>query len=141
MPKCPSASEIADRFVKFAPGRASRYEEGVRAPSKDWEKETADAETNYEEGVKKGITRKAFGKGVKKCGTVRQQSQTIKNIHRWGEGIEGAGDVMELAMDPVVKVIVATSLPPKYPKGDDRNYKRVEAMGKALRKAKEAGLF
>ena len=36
--KCPSASVIAERFVKFAPGRASRYEDGVRNPAEDWEK-------------------------------------------------------------------------------------------------------
>ena len=139
--KCPSASEIARRFVEFAPARAPRFEEGVRHPDKDWEKETANAEPNYEEGVKKGISRKAFGKGVKKCGSARQQSQTIKNIHRWSEGIEGAGDVMTAAMEPFVKVIEATTLPPRFPKGDDRNYRRVETVGKALRKAKEAGLF
>ncbi len=135
----PSAAEIGRRFVEFAPARAPRYEEGVRNPARDWEKETANAETSYEEGVKKAIGRKAFGKGVKRCGTAKQKSQTIKNITRWGEGIAGAEDVMVAAMESVVKVLEATTLPPRFPKGDDRNYKRVEAVGKALRKAKEDG--
>lgn len=137
----PSAIEIARRYVTFAPARASRYEEGVRSPSKDWETETKKAEGNYEDGVKKAISRKAFGKGVAKCGTEKQKSQTIKNIPRWAEGIEGAEDVMAAAMEPVVNVMKGITLPPAYPKGDPRNYKRVEAVGMALRKAKEDGKF
>jgi len=86
----PNASEIGRRFAKFAPGRSERYEEGVRNPRRDWKTETMAAEKNYEEGVTAAIKRKAFGKGVSKAGTEHQQSQTIKNINRWSEGIEGA---------------------------------------------------
>ncbi len=139
--ECASAAEIARRFVKYAPDRADRYEEGVRAPKRDWKTETMAAEKNYEEGVKKGITRKAFGKGVSKCGTERQQEKTIRNITRWGEGIAGSESDMAAAMEPVVAVIRATKLPEKYPTGDDRNYERSKAVGKALRKAKEEGKF
>lgn len=139
--KVPDASEIARRFVEFAPGRASRYEAGVRAPTKDWEKETLDAESNYEDGIKKAIARKAFSKGVKKSGTAHQQAQTIKNIPRWVEGIEGALDVMTAAMEPVVTVMRAIVLPKRYPTGDDRNYAISKHVGQALRKAKEEGKF
>jgi len=141
MPKCPDPAEIARRFVTYGPGREDRFEAGVRSPDKDWEKETADAEGNYEEGVKKAITRKAFGKGVKKCGTEKQKSRTIRNIPRWRQGIEDSEPDMAKAMEPVVSVIRATTLPKRYPKGDDRNYDRSKAMGKALRKAKEDGKF
>lgn len=139
--KTATAAQIAARFVMYAPGRADRYEEGVRSPAKDWEGETAAAESNYEEGVRKGISRKAFSKGVKKCGTARQQEKTIRNISRWSEGISGAGEDMERAMEPVVAVIEATKLPPRYPTGDERNYERSKVVGKALRAAKEAGKF
>jgi len=137
----PSAKIIAERFVKYAPGRSDRYEEGVRNPGKNWEKETLDAETNYETGVKAAIGRKAFGKGVKKCGTAKQQAKTILNLSRWGEGISNAGPEMESSMEKVVTVMSAIKLPQAYPKGDVRNYKRVEAIGTALRKAKEEGLL
>jgi len=137
--KFPSAVEIARRFVKYAPGRSDRYEEGVKNPEKDWEKETAAAEKNYEEGVKKAMARKAFGKGVHKCGTSKQKAQTIKNIPRWAEGIEGAEDIMAEAMAPVEAVAKAIVLPPSYPKGDPRNHERSKAVGTALRKAKEDG--
>lgn len=138
--KCPSASVIAARFVKYAPQRQDRYEDGVRNPSEDWEKQTKDAEPNYEKGIQAAIARKAFGKGVVKCGTSRQQSKTIvKGIPRWVEGISGAEADMASAMGPVVAVIEATTLPPRYPTGDERNYERVKSIGKALRKAKEEG--
>ena len=139
--KVPDAAEIARRYITFSPARASRYEAGVRNPDKDWETETKAAEPNYEEGIRKSIARKGFSKGVVKCGTDKQKSQTIKNIPRWVEGIEGSEDIMAAAMEPVVSVIRATTLPQRYPKGDDRNYKRVEVIGKALRKAKEDGKF
>ncbi len=137
----PDAAEIARRYVQFGPARAPRFEDGVRNPKKDWAKMTADAEGNYEEGVKKAIGRKAFGTGVKKAGTEKQQSQTIKNIHRWAEGIQNAEGVMASAMEGVVRVLRATTLPKRWPKGDSRNYDRVKAVGDALRKAKEAGAF
>jgi len=136
---CPDAQEIARRFVAYAPGSSDRYEDGVRNPGKDWEKETSEAEGNYEEGIKKAISRKAFGKGVKKCGTARQKEKTIRNLSRWSEGIQGAEADMATAMESVVTVMRAIKLPPSYPKGDDRNYARNKAVGVALRKAKEEG--
>lgn len=138
--KVPSASVIAARFVKFAPLRSDRFEEGVRNPIKDWEKETVAAEDNYNKGVTAAIARKAFGKGVKKCGTATQQSKTItKGIPRWIDGIQGSEADMAKAMGPVVAVLEATTLPPRYPTGDSRNYDRVKAVGTALRAAKEEG--
>ena len=139
--KVPNAAEIARRFVTFAPARASRFEAGVRNPTKDWMKNTLDAEKNYEDGIKASIGRKAFGAGVRKSGTAHQQAQTIKSIHRWAEGIEGAEDIMTKAMEPVVAVLESITLPPSYPKGDDRNYNRSKVVGTALRKAKEEGKF
>lgn len=135
----PSAKKIADRFVKYAPGRSDRYEEGVRSPGKDWKKETLDAEKNYEDGVKAAISRKSFGKGVTRCGSAKQQAKTILNLSRWSEGISNAGPEMEERMEKVVAVMSAVKLPPAYPKGDVRNYERVKAIGTALRKAKEEG--
>jgi len=134
-----SAAEIARRFVKHAPGRIDNFEEGVKNPRRDWMAETAAAEDNYEKGVEAGIKRKAFGKGVKKAGTAKQQAKTLLNLKRWAEGIENAEETMRLAMESVVRVLEATKLPPRYSKGDPRNYERSKVVGTALRKAKEEG--
>lgn len=138
--KCPSARTIAQKYVRVTVDRTADYEEGVRNPDKDWAAETAAAEENYEKGVQDGMKRKAFGKGVKKCGTARQQEKTItKGIPHWVDGVREAEADMATAMEGVVAVIQATTLPKRYPAGDPRNYDRVKAVGDALRKAKVEG--
>ena len=142
MIKVPSAKIIADRYVKYGSQRADRYDEGVRNPGADWEKETVAAEDNYEKGVTAGISRKAFSKGVKQCGTARQQEKSItKGIRNWATGLSEAGPDMEKAMEKVVAVLERIKLPPRFSKGDPRNYDRVKAVGTALREAKEKGEF
>jgi len=132
-----SASVIAKKWARVTPNRTEDYEEGVRNPTKDWKTNTKDAEPRYEEGVKAAIARKAFGKGVDKAGTAHQQSMTIeKGLTRWPEGVRMAEDRMETGMEPVVKVLEATKLPPKFATGDPRNYERVKAVGEALHKMK-----
>ena len=138
--KVPSAGEIARRFTRYAPQRSDRYEEGVRNPAEDWATKTAEAEANYAAGVQKAVARKGFSQGVKKCGTQKQQAKTItKGIPRWSEGISGAEDDMRASMENVVKVMESIKLPPRYPKGDPRNYERSKTVGMELRKAKEEG--
>ena len=133
MPLCKSAAKIAEKYARVTPDRVPEYEEGVRNPKKDWEKNTKDAESRYEAGIKDSITRKAFGKGVANCGTAKQQSQTIaKGLTRWPEGVRMAEDAMREGMEGVVATIEKTKLPPAYAKGDPRNYERVKAMGTAL---------
>ncbi len=133
----PSAAAIGSKWSRVTPERTQDYDEGVRNPSKDWAKETAAAEGNYNAGVTAAITRKAFGKGVAKAGTAKQQANSIsKGIPRFGEGVRMAESTMTAAMEPVVKVLSSLTLPPKYPKGDARNYERVRAVGDALHKMK-----
>lgn len=133
----PSAAAIAKKWARVTPDRTVDYEEGVRNPLRDWEKETADAEPLYEAGVKAGILRKAFGKGVRKCGTARQRLKTIlKGIPVWAERVSLAEDDMRSGMEPVVKVLEGLTLPKQYETGDPRNIERVKAIQQALHKLK-----
>ena len=135
--ECKDASAIAKKWGRVTPERVFDYEEGVKNPARDWMKETLEAERRYEEGIKASIARKAFGKGVKKVGTAKQQSKTIlKGIPRWPEGVRGAEDDMRIGMEPVVDVLRALKLPERFPTGDVRNIKRVEAIQQALHKLK-----
>lgn len=138
--KTKSASETGRKWSRVTPDRTQDYEDGVRNPVRDWESETLAAEENYEEGIRKSITNKSFGKGVKKTGTAGQKQATIeKGIPRWPEGVRLAEDKMVAAMEPVIKVLEGIKLPPRYPKGDPRNLKRVEAVTSALHKMKVGG--
>ena len=132
-----TAAAIAKKWARVTPERTVDYEEGVKNPAKDWEKETIAAEARFEAGIKDAIARKAFGKGVRKVGTAKQKSKTIlKGIPRWPEGVRGAEDDMLKGMEPVVKTLEALTLPERYPTGDPRNIKRVEAIQQALHKMK-----
>lgn len=128
-----SAADIAKKFIRVTPERTEDYEQGVRNPLNDWEKNTLAAEENYEAGIKASMLQKRFGKGVKKIGTAGQKAATIiKGIGRWPEGVRLAEEAYRKGMEPVVNVLKALTLPKRYPKGDPRNIKRVEAVQKAL---------
>ncbi len=115
----PSAAKIAAKWARVTPERITDFEEGVRNPTKDWEKETADSESRYEAGIKAAMTRKAFGKGVRKVGTAKQKSASIiKGIPRWPEGVRGAEADMRSGMEPVVSTLEALTLPERFPTGD-----------------------
>ncbi|MQY80509.1 MAG: hypothetical protein GH151_15210 [Bacteroidetes bacterium] len=132
-----SAAKIAAKWARVTPERITDYEEGVRNPSKDWEKETAEAEGRYEAGIKLAMLRKAFGKGVRSVGTAKQKAASIiKGIPRWPEGVRGAEADMRAGMEPVVSVLESLTLPERFPTGDPRNIKRVEAIQQALHKMK-----
>ncbi|MQY77895.1 MAG: hypothetical protein GH151_01670 [Bacteroidetes bacterium] len=132
-----SAAAIAKKWGRVTPERIADYEDGVRNPERDWEKETLDAEENYEAGIKASIANKSFSKGVRKAGTAKQKSASIiKGIPRWPEGIRGAVDAMESGMGPVVDVLSKLTLPPRYPTGDPRNIDRVKVIQVALHKLK-----
>lgn len=133
----PSAAKIAAKWARVTPERTQDYEEGVRNPSKDWETETADSEGRYEAGIKLAMLRKAFGKGVRAVGTAKQKAASIlKGIPRWPEGVRGAEADMRSGMEPVVSTLEALKLPERFPTGDPRNIKRVEAIQQALHKMK-----
>jgi len=136
----PTARAIASKWARVTPERTEDYEEGVRNPRKNWENETVAAEGNYEKGVTAAISRKSFSKGVKRAGTAKQQGNSItKGIPRFGEGVRMGEPAMEAGMERVVKTMQGITLPPKYPKGDPRNYERVKAIGDALFKMKISG--
>ena len=132
-----SAAAIAKKWARVTPDRVDDYEDGVRNPMKDWEKETLGAEDNYEAGIKEAIARKGFGKGVRKAGTQKQQQASIlKGIPRWPEGVRGAEKDMQNGMEAVVEVLSNLTLPKRYPTGDPRNIERVKAIQQALHKMK-----
>ena len=133
----PDADKIAKKWVRVTSERTEDYEEGVRHPLQDWEKNTSDSEPRYEAGIKTAIAQKRFGKGVKKCGTSKQQAKTIeKGIPRWPEGVRGAENDMRNGMEPVVAALKGIKLPQRYETGDPRNIDRVKIIQQTLHKLK-----
>lgn len=135
-----SVAAIRDKYARVTPQRTEDYRLGVGTPRVDWAMATKGAESAYQEGVTSAIARKAFGKGVEKAGTAKWQGRaTTVGVDRWGPGVVAGVDAYERGFSPFREVIEKTSLPPRYPSGDPRNYARVQAIGEALRKAKLGG--
>lgn len=136
-----SIAKIADKFADVTPGRTAEYEFGVKNPRRDWETATGAAEPAYEQGVTQGIAKKRYGKGVKKAGSAKWAKGAIeKGTTRWGPGVTLAKDDYAKGFAPYHDEIEKVTLPPRYPRRDPRNLKRVEAITTALGKRKEAEL-
>lgn len=136
-----SIAKIAAKFADVTPGRTAEYEYGVANPRRDWEQATAAAEPAYEQGVTQGIAKKRYSKGVKKAGSAKwQKGAKEKGTVRWGPGVALAKDDYAKGFAPYHDEIEKVVLPPRYPRRDPRNLKRVEAIAVALGKRKEAEL-
>ena len=140
MPQIRSTADIAEKFSRVTPMRTEDYKQGIENPKKDWEAETFKAEGAYKEGIAAAIARGAFGKGVKEAGSAKWKENTLaKGVDRWGPGVSMAGPSYEKGFAPYRDTIERTNLPPRYAKGDPRNFERVKAIGLALHKKKISG--
>lgn len=140
MAKQKTAAEVARKWALVTPQRAEDFIAGVQNPSKSWEASTRAAEDNYKTGVTKAASEGRFGKGVAKAGDSKWQANTIsKGRNRWGEGVSLAESTFQTGIGPVLETINRTVLPQRWPKGDPRNIKRVEAIAKALHDQKVKG--
>jgi len=140
MAEIKSVSDIVAKYARVTPQRAEDYRNGVAAPKRSWMAAAAAAESAYEQGVQGAISRKAFGRGVRAAGDQTWQGRSASvGVDRWGPGIQAGVSNYEKGFAPYAEVIKSVSLPPAYPKGDPRNYARVQAIGEALRKRKTGG--
>ena len=135
-----SISQIAEKYARVTPQRATDYVEGVKSTPVDWAKVTASAGATYAAGVQAAISAKRFEKGVAAAGTERWRAKSVDvGATRWGPGVQaGAGDYAK-NFAKYAEVIGKLNLPPRYPVGDPRNYARVQAIGEALFKARTSG--
>ncbi len=133
-------SRIRTKYVAGTQANQAEYEAGVRNPKKDWARETAAAEANYEAGIQKSIAQKRFGKGVNKSGTENWQAKTLaKGPTRWAQGVALAAPDYEAGFAKYHAIIAGLTLPPRGPKGDPKNIQRVAVIADALHKAKISG--
>ena len=137
MPAIKSSKDIAAKWKSVTPSRSGYYKDGVQNPSKDWATQTLAAKENYESGIQKSIQENSYSKGVADAGTDKwKQKTTSVGVTRWQGGVQIAAPDFEKGFAPYRDVIEKTTLPPRYPKGDARNYDRVAVLGKALNTAK-----
>ena len=127
----------SERWNKNASMSSDTYEAGINSPRRDWAQSTAAAETNFQIGIQNAISKKSFGAGVRKAGSEKWKSKAIQvGKQRFVQGVQGAEAQYASGVAPFLSTIEATTLPPRFPKGDPRNLERVKAISEALRKKK-----
>lgn len=137
MPAIRSGAKIAEKWAEVTPLRSTQYEDGVRDPLRDWQKNTEAAHEAWKSGVQDAIAKGRFPKGVNKAGNSKWQSKSIaKGPSRFREGVSIAGPDYEKGFAPFRDVIERTTLPPRFAKGDPRNIQRVAVMAAALAEAR-----
>jgi len=133
MPKVKALSDIKDKWKRRTENAGEEYKFGVQNPSKDWATETSNAEAAYEAGVRDAMTKKLFGKGVKKSGTANWQKNAIeKGPDRFASGVALADNKYAAGFEPYRTVIEQTNLPERGRRGDPKNMQRSINMAKAL---------
>lgn len=137
MAEIKSLSAIREKWTRVTPGRMGDYTLGIKNPKRDWETEAAAAEDRYKAGVDAAAMKGMYGKGIKGAGSKKWEDMSLrKGPGRFAEGVYIAGPDFEKGYAPSHAVIERTTLPPKFPKGDPRNYERVRAIGTALHDAR-----
>ena len=135
-----SLDRVASKWAEVTPQRAGEYQQGIQSPKKSWSQATADAEDNYNAGVSEAISRGSFGKGVAAAGDQTWKSGALeKGVSRWPQGVRLGRGKYQQGFAPYHSVIAGTTLSPRGPKGDPRNYDRVREIGEALHNQKVGG--
>jgi hypothetical protein len=136
MVRVPSAEEVAAKWASRVAIAGPEYEAGVSDPGVDWAGPTKAAESRYKEGVTKAANAGLFGKGVAKAGNEKWKTKTTTlGVARWSTGVSAATGDYAKGMAPVLSAEAGAILPPRYAAGDERNYERSKAMGKAVHNA------
>jgi len=132
-----SLANIVSKWTRRVAVSAEDYEAGVRSPRKDWESETAAAESRWADAIREVIAKGLWLAGVRKAGTAKWKEKTLAlGVPRWPTGVAAAVDDFREGYAPYHDVLVGLTLPPRYARGDSRNYARVQFIGTALRKRK-----
>lgn len=140
MPKVRTLQQIGEKWTRVTPGRQADYEAGVKAPKEDWAANTMAAEASYRDGVTQAAQEGRFGRGVRAAGTDKWSRKTIEvGVGRWGTGVRAGAQDYQDGFAPFRDTIERTTLPPRFPSGDPRNYERGQVLGTALHDKKVRG--
>jgi len=133
-------ADITKKWTDVTPMRAPQYQEGVEKTTKDWAAITKASEDTWKTAITAAAAAGRFGKGVIERGTDGWKKRTVAvGPERWSRGVAIAGPEYTKGFAPYREVIAGLTLPPKFAKGDLRNYARVQTVGVALRDKKVKG--
>lgn len=135
MPRVKSGA--SERWQRRASAAATDYQQGVNNPRRSWEEATSNSSENWSQGVQQAVANNSFQTGVQRAGNRKwQQAAADKGASRYPQGVAGAQDAYNTGIQPYFQTIESTDLPPRYPRGDERNLERVRTMANALHQRK-----
>ena len=137
MAEIKTISAIQEKWGRVTPTRTEDYSIGVKNPKRDWAQAAVAAKESHKAAMLAAATADSYAKGISAAGTAKWQDKALKKgPSRFAEGvIVGAADYAA-GFAPYADAIKATTLPPRYPRGDIRNIERVKTIAVALRKKK-----
>lgn len=128
-----SATQSAEKFVRNAGNASVDYEQGVRSTTKDQAALAIAAKGNYATGVQRAIQRDAYAKGLQSSGVQGwRDGVTKKGVNRFGDGVAAAQTKYAQNSGKYDGARGAADSLPRGPRGSAENFRRSEAVGKAL---------
>lgn len=132
-----SLAEIGKKWATVTPVRQTEYTAGVQKPLRDWQANAAAAADRYQAGIQAAIAGKRFDKGVAAAGTAKWQRKAVSvGPGRWAQGVQVAEPDYSAGFAPYRDVIERVTMPPRFSRGDPRNWDRSKAIGTALNAAR-----
>lgn len=137
MAEIKSIAAIQEKWGRVTPGRTEDYTKGIQNPKRDWGQATTAAKESHKAAMAQAAQNDSFAKGVTRAGTARWQDKSLKKgPTRFAEGVVIAAPDYAAGFQPYADTIKATTLTPRFPRGDLRNLDRVKVISQALRKKK-----
>jgi len=126
-------ADIQKKYAQRAQAAAPDYQSGVMNPKADWATNAKAAEPAYQAGVQDAISRGAYGKGVNKAGTQKQQQKaSTLGAQRYGPGVAAGAADYATGVTPYLDTLQRIALPQRGRRGDPANVERVRAIANAL---------
>ena len=129
--------KTVDKWNRRVSIAGPEFEDGLRNPKTDWEASTLAAVSTWEAAMQEAIRLGSFASGVREAGTRKWQDRALSlGVARWPTGVSAAVGDYRTGFAPYHAALERLTLPPRFARGDTRNYERVKAIGTALRKIK-----
>ena len=137
MAEIKSIAAIQEKWGRVTPTRTEDYTLGIKNPKRDWAQAATGAKASHAAAMTAAAANDSYAKGVARAGTARwQEKATRKGPGRFAEGVVVGAPDYGAGFSPYADVIKATTLTPRFPRGDLRNLDRVKVISQALRKKK-----
>lgn len=128
---------ISRKWAEVTPQRDAFYKQGVENPKRDWSTAAAAANDTYKVAVKQAADQDRFAKGIRRVGEEKWKSRASQlGPGRFREGVQVAEADHQSGYAPYHAAVKGVTLPERFPTGDPRNIRRVEAVANAQHRKK-----